>query len=947
MAKDDSQSNIGLANEVDDSSSSVSNLPSNEPVEQKFTPTAGKPLLIQFNAPIKGIGAIISNVTVNNLPISGFSADIKAGDFITLVGRGLNVFDKDEWKLQRQGKSPVNLPIINSAENGKWVTLRVPVRASSGLEINESLGLSFFSSKYGGRVRMLPIVLVYESQDQAPTAEQTVSQVSPKTGLVNQPIAKPTESKTATAQQGALGVIAEFINQNPEVFKDLKVRELLLKAVGIGDWQKISPGDQKSLLEGLAQVNLLNKLPKPVKTAIEDIVKIPLESIQLKSKSAGAVQSQKKPDQTEVNEADNDDEVGTEALDNQTADGETQADLQSSLELVNRYIAENPLAISDIKTKQNIQTALKTGDLSSLNGTEHIVLQAVANNIGLKSTGSLKTASQVVRNASVQQVANKQPASASVKVSQTVSGQTGGVDVSQAQNTVDVNVQSQTGTVGDSSEAKVSQTSEAAIAVNQKHRAQEIPTATGLGGGEIEESIKIDNQVTSDPSSNVPQSELEILVEYLKDNNLIPETLGSESQLLATLANTEGKNLPGTDPQKLLEVLKQVSLEPTAPKRVKDSANQVLKQITAQKTQSGVNPIKPQSNQSKTGVGSKPSGKVKPKADAEAKLAQMRKREAQLLAKGSLPSVSGKIIQPVSQGESLDATASVESKVSVVKKDTSQAVSSETAPVAMPSAGIMPKSSALGKNIIDDLPLVDSNSLTETLPIASGSQPSDLPKDQTRSIPPVPQPTVSSAGATPESDDANEQDKLTPLERQELERQRQSEETLQKAREILASRQQGAKSLSEREAETIINKEVDVILNRLAWLVWGGAFPSFGLSILIGAILGDIIWLLGPRVIMSSGKIVSWLMNKMPVKSPLNKASDLVAKIQPKLSAKVKLQILLMNLIVLIILFLIIVIIIAVLYDICSSKLNYLSADAYNLNEYCASIKTLVEGAGQ
>jgi hypothetical protein len=285
--------------------------------------------------------------------------------------------------------------------------------------------------------------------------------------------------------------------------------------------------------------------------------------------------------------------------------------------------------------------------------------------------------------------------------------------------------------------------------------------------------------------------------------------------------------------------------------------------------------------------------------------------------------------------------------VSVVKKDTSQAVSSETAPVAMPSAGIMPKSSALGKNIIDDLPLVDSNSLTETLPIAPGSQPSDLPKDQTRSIPPVPQPTVSSAGATPESDDANEQDKLTPLERQELERQRQSEETLQKAREILASRQQGAKSLSEREAETIINKEVDVILNRLAWLVWGGAFPSFGLSILIGAILGDIIWLMGPRIIMSSGKIVNWLMSKMPVKSPLNKASDLVAKIQPKLSAKVKLQILLMNLIVLIILFLIIVIIIAVLYDICSSKLNYLSADAYNLNEYCASIKNLVEGASQ
>ncbi len=947
MAKTDPQSNIGLADEVDDSSSSVSNLPSNEPVEQKFTPTAGKPLLIQFNAPIKGIGAIISNVTVNNLPISGFSADIKAGDFITVVGSGLNVLDKDEWKLQRQGKPPVNLPVINSAGNGKWITFRVPIGASSGLEINESLGLSFFSSKFGGRVRMLPLVLVYESQDQAPTAEQSVSQVPLKVELANQSVAKPTESKTATAQQGALGVIAEFINQNPEVFKDLKVRELLLKAVGIGDWQKISPGDQKSLLEGLAQVNLLNKLPKSVKTAIEDIVKIPLESIQLKSKSAGAVQSQKKPDQTEVNEADNDDEVGTEALDNQTADGETQADLQSSLELVNRYIAENPLVISDIKTKQNIQTALKTGDLSSLNGTEHIVLQAVANNIGLKSTGSLKTASQVVRNASVQQVANKQPASASVKVSQTVSGQTGGVDVSQAQNTVDVNVQSQTGTVGDSSEAKVSQTSEAAIAVNQKHRAQEIPTATGVGGGEIEESIKVDSQVTSGPSSNLSQSELEILVEYLKDNNLIPETLGSESQLLATLANREGKNLPGTEQQKLLEVLKQVSLESTAPKRVKDSANQVLKQIIAQKTQSGVNSIQSQPNQSQTGVGSKPSGKVKPKADAEAKLAQMRKREAQLSAKGSLPSVSGKIIQPANKTESLDAITPAESKVSITKKGTSKALDSETASTTIPSSGIMPESMALGKNTTDDLPSVDSNSLNENLPTVSDNQPSDLPKGQTKSTPPVPQPLVSSAGATPESDDANEQDKLTPLERQELERQKQSEETLQKAREILASRQQGAKSLSVREAETIINKEVDVVLNRLAWLVWGSAIPSFGLSILIGAILGDIIWLMGPRIIMSSGKIVNWLMSKMPVKSPLNKASDLVAKIQPKLSTKVKFQILLMNLIIFLVILIFIIIIVVVLYEICSSKTNYLSADAYNLNEYCASIQNLVEGANK
>ncbi len=958
MAKDDPQSNIGLADEVAGSSSANSTLPSSGPAKQKFTPTPGKPLLIQFNEPIKGIGAIISQFLVNNIPILESQAKLRAGDFITVVGVGLEVFDPQEWQLQRQGKAPVTMPVVDVAKNGKWVTLRVPVSAVSGLQENESLGLSFFSSQIGGRLRMLPIVLVYEPQDQATPPQKAVREVSPKIQLVKEPVVKPPQPKARSAEQVALGVVAEFINQTPEVFKDIRVRERILKALSLGSWQKISPADQKSLLEELAQVSLLNKLPESVKTAIEGMAKIPLTSVKLAQKPVGAVQPQKKPDQAEANEADDDSETNSEVLSNQTTEGETQVDLQSSLELVNKYIAENPLAISDIQTKQNIQTALRQGDLSNLSKPEHIVLQAVVHNMGLKSSGELKQASNAVRQASISQVAGKQTGSSAGQTSQTVLS-------NRTQATISPTVAGQ-GEVRIESEATASgalpdqSITSAEIATAKPTEVQGVPPT-----GEMSSEV---GKIQSEGEKTLP-ADINLVGEYLDKTNSIPDFKGAKARILNVLAKGDLEVLPADDRKNLLEILQKINGGFSAPQAVKDSANKVIRQLNlpsqthslASVAESGTSqPEKPEEDiQAKSSGEIKSTAtlgvksKIKPvsppvalKSTYEDKLKVMRQRETQLSGKGLVSGLSGKgsglslsgstkvknQTGATTQALNLKASASQRSKIKISGDRSSAGIVSNSGSVA--NAG-------LGESEPKKLPeAIEASASASSLNPAVKTPVREV--GQPKPVPPVP--ALRGGEETQTDPEASiNPEKLSPLERAELERQQQAEANLQKARELLVNRQ-GVKSFNVKEAEVLINKEIDLVLNRLAFLVWAGAIPSFGISIIIGAIMGDIIWLIGPRLVVSSGKIANWVMRKLPIKSPLNKATDLMAKIQPQLSLKVKFQIVLMNLIVFIVVFILTVIIVAILYDICSAKTAYLFKDAYNIQEYCGTIEGWVNG---
>jgi hypothetical protein len=559
-------------------------------------------------------------------------------------------------------------------------------------------------------------------------------------------------------------------------------------------------------------------------------------------------------------------------------------------------------------------------------------------------------------------VANKQSTSVTAQVSQTqnqtqaVQGEVGAKSSAKVDVSVEDNLSIDSKPAGGEAKANIQE-----LQSSQPPSSSEVISTSKIG---IEADVaRQANQpvVLTDEGfepADISKQDLESLGEYLEKNNLIPDLKGAKARILNVLAKGDLEALPDDDRQNLLEILQKINTDSKVPKSVKNSASNIVSKLRSKQRIKQSKPVglkvgtQTPSQQTSAVARNKiePESAIevvpqpdKHKDEYEAKLRGMRKREAQLSGKGSAGVVSGRSLSQISsQGSVVSSSTEVGVKVGASQK-TQVKVSRQK------STGLV-----IGNNTEQLRQKKSESSEAEQLSNNSSLLPtlgqevkeSDRESGQSQSAPSLVPPALGRESDKKEIDEKSDQEKLASLEETELERQRQSEETLQQAREILAS-QQGVKNFNVREAEALVNKEIDLVLNRLAFLVWVGAIPSFGLSIVIGAILGDIIWLMGPRVVVSSGKIVSWLMNQMPVKSPLNKASDLVAKIQPKLSAKVKLQILLMNLIVLIILFLIIVIIIAVLYDICSSKLNYLSADAYNLNEYCASIKNLVEGASQ
>lgn len=145
---DEKQSNTGVAEE------SAAKKPADAP---KQRPLSGRPLIVQFGLPIPGVGSVINGVSIDNFPAQGTQAEINGGSFISLVGIGLDRFDDEYWRLERQGKKPVELKVVsagtggegNNSLRGRWVTLQVPRAEVSGLNANESLGLSFLAAGLG------------------------------------------------------------------------------------------------------------------------------------------------------------------------------------------------------------------------------------------------------------------------------------------------------------------------------------------------------------------------------------------------------------------------------------------------------------------------------------------------------------------------------------------------------------------------------------------------------------------------------------------------------------------------------------------------------------------------------------------------------------------------------------------------------------------------------
>ena len=119
---------------------------------------------------------------------------------------------------------------------------------------------------------------------------------------------------------------------------------------------------------------------------------------------------------------------------------------------------------------------------------------------------------------------------------------------------------------------------------------------------------------------------------------------------------------------------------------------------------------------------------------------------------------------------------------------------------------------------------------------------------------------------------------------------------------IRGAGKKGVKGFDIAEAQPIANKAVNTALNDAAVTIWAAAIPTFGLSILLGAIVGDILWL-----------IKDWLAEKILSGNSLLKAIPNLnlRDLKIKFSLLVKLQIIAMNLAVAILVVLFVVFVMA------------------------------------
>ena len=138
---------------------------------------------------------------------------------------------------------------------------------------------------------------------------------------------------------------------------------------------------------------------------------------------------------------------------------------------------------------------------------------------------------------------------------------------------------------------------------------------------------------------------------------------------------------------------------------------------------------------------------------------------------------------------------------------------------------------------------------------------------------------------------------------------------------------QAAASLAETEEAFAANQALDkVLLTGVVW-VWGVAIPTFGLSVFLGAIVGDLVWL-----------FKGWALNHIQrQKKLLSKFKD--QNIQIELSRKVKLNIIAMNLVAVMLAFLIFNTHCFNYLGICNSKITYLARESVGLEPYCKSIR--------
>jgi|GEM_PF-4441950 len=138
------------------------------------------------------------------------------------------------------------------------------------------------------------------------------------------------------------------------------------------------------------------------------------------------------------------------------------------------------------------------------------------------------------------------------------------------------------------------------------------------------------------------------------------------------------------------------------------------------------------------------------------------------------------------------------------------------------------------------------------------------------------------------------------------------------------------------EAEKLANKTVNTFLQGLAKIIWTSALPTFGLAILAGAIMGDLLWLLK-----------DWAIKKALKATPLpDKFKNInLNEFKIKFSLSIKSQILAWNAIVVAAILVILIFVFAILWGLCNSWVTY-PVREMGLQPVCEAIDKSSMGQG-
>lgn len=713
-------------------------------------------------------------------------------------------------------------------------------------------------------------------------------------------------------------------------------------------------GQDGSAEEGKVSRDLAETFVEPVLEGFRDVLagsgKKPVVSGQ--PKAAGAAPAVKpKPSTSEVDLDDGGEmPAGVEEQEQEILEPQASLNFEDASSIVGEYIDKTQGGIGFTADRQAVLGALESGDLSKLTVDQRNVLKTAVSASSpayANANAQLRTAMEVVGKGLTElevqtRVSGGAPtASGSVTAKATVQGGAG-----PAGGTATVS-----GTVGGTGTAGGEVSGALGGAATVSASAPGAPggaagTATGtsqvkgeaaetVGGGgqasaEASVASKIGVQAAAGAGAQGLKQNLEIAGEFLdKHPEVMPAAQDDRQAIIEALKTGNFDNLTPAQKAGLIQILQQQAASPEAQKdpRLLQALQSLQLMLAGGEPEAGVAGKEP-SQASDKGA----------KAEAAGKTASKPGAQEEGGAPTPPPEIQAELDKLKKGGEPISAALDRARRGLGVKGSAS--------PKGAPPRSLGSGGGGLGMGAGAGKGGEEATGGPGGEPGETGPQAeSEKPKEEPTKKPGAPG-AASGAGSGkesgpqattppptgPQSPPGGEPGEKAPLGKEEPEKEKEKEEGGEEPLPIQTA--QDSKSLldadkfaaAEKAANNALNK---VLLDTSLW-VWGAALPTFGLSIFLGAIVGDLLWIF-------KGWSVSWLQRWVKNSPILGKFLD-GSNIKVKLSGAVKANILAMNAVVAALIALVFVFVVSLLWGLCNSWYTHALMKVGGMGDMCKAL---------